>query len=323
MVSVSPGDKKEQLGHFSQSWETRCCARPRPPPGRLPACPVCDVPRRRCLLRAVRSLPRLCGHSHTRTPRSCPLWPAHRRVGNTAPTEKEGDRKPRGVRFCQVCLQAPTPSPEPRDHALPQTYGVSHPRARGKAHPKLGALRIRPGGRLAPWLRLGLPSGLSLRLQAAAAAARPKYAGKREGTVSGGGPAPSSIATLPSRSGPHLTVLGLKFPHVAAGPGPPAALSGARPRFRARGGWIVRGERLVKPGSRTGQSDEAWPGSGRTNSESARPRRGFNSSSRSAPRGRGPERTGRLCFGTLLGGWEPKRLHSTVLHITKETHRGY
>lgn len=188
MVSVSPGDKKEQLGHFSQSWETRGCARPRPPPGRLPACPVRDVPRRRCLLRAVRSLPRLCGHSHTRTPRSCPLWPAHRRVGNTAPTEKEGDRKPRGVRFCQVRLEAPTLSPEPRNHALPQTYGVSHPRARGKARPKLRALRIRPGGRLAPWLRRGLPSGLSLRLQAAAAAARPKDAGKREGTVSGGGP---------------------------------------------------------------------------------------------------------------------------------------
>lgn len=222
-----------------------------------------DVPRRRCLQRAVRSLPRLCGHSHTRTPRNCPLQSAHRRVGNTAPTKKEGDRKPRGVSFCQVRLEAPTPSPEPRDHALPQTYGVFHPRARGKARPKLGALRIRPGGRLAPWLRRGLPSGLSLRLQAAAAAARPKDAGTREGTVSGGDPLILLPRHPPLPLWPALTVLGLKFPHIAAGPGPPAALSGARPRFRARDGWIVRGERLVKPGSRTGQSDEAWPGSGR------------------------------------------------------------
>lgn len=230
-------------------------------------------------------------------------------MGNTAPTEKEGDRKPRGVRFCQVRLEASTPSPEPQDHALPETYGVSHPRARGKARPKLGALLIRPGGSLAPWLRRGLPSGLSLRLQAAAAAARPKDAGKREGTVSGGGPLILLPLQPPSRSGPHLTVLGLKFPHVAAGPGPPAALSGARPRFRARDERIVRGARLVKPGSRTRlgrAAGDSGSGSGRTHSESARPRQGFYSSSSSAPRGRGPERTGPLCVGTLLGGWEPK-----------------
>lgn len=109
--------------------------RPRPLPSRLPACPVRDVPHHR--LPAGRSLPCLCGRSHTQTPRSCPLRPAHRRVGNTAPTEKEEDREPRGVRFCQVRLEAPTRSPEPRGHALRKTHGVSHPRARGKARPTL------------------------------------------------------------------------------------------------------------------------------------------------------------------------------------------
>lgn len=240
--------------------------RPRPLPSRLPACPARDVPRHR--LPAGRSLPRLCGRSHTQTPRSCPLRPAHRRVGNTAPTEKEEDREPRGVRFCQVRLEAPTRSPEPRGHALRKTHGVSHPRARGKARPTLRSSAHPARGPPRPWPRWDSPSGLSLRLQAAAALARPEDAGKRKGTVSGGAHHPPTPVPLPRfpppTPGPHLTVLGLKFPHVAAGPGPPAALSGARPRFRARGGWIARRERLVKPGSRTGpSSDEAWPGSGR------------------------------------------------------------
>lgn len=39
--------------------------------------------------------------------------------------------------------------------------------------PRSGALRIRPGVRLTPWPRWDSPSGLSLRLQAAAALARP------------------------------------------------------------------------------------------------------------------------------------------------------
>lgn len=43
----------------------------------------------------------------------------------------------------------PGQSPEPQSHAHPETLGVSHPRALGKARPKLGALRIRPRGRLA------------------------------------------------------------------------------------------------------------------------------------------------------------------------------
>lgn len=172
-------------------------ARPRPPSRRLPACPGRDVPHR--CLRAGRSLPLLCDRSRTPTPRSCPLRPARRRAGNAAPTEKKGDCEPRGVRFCPACLAAPTRSREPRGHALAETQGVSYPRARGKARPKLRALRIRPQGRLAPWPCPGSPSGLSLLLQAAAAAARSEDTGKWEGTVSGGAhPLPLSRPTAGS-----------------------------------------------------------------------------------------------------------------------------
>lgn len=123
-------------------------ARPSPPSRNLPACPVSDVPHR--CPRAGPFLPLPCDRSRTQAPRSCPLRPARRRAGNKAPTEKEGDRELRGVRFCPACLAAPTRYPEPRGHALPETQGVSQSRARGKARPKLGALRIRPRGRLAP-----------------------------------------------------------------------------------------------------------------------------------------------------------------------------
>lgn len=219
-------------------------ARPRPPFRHLPACPVRDVPHR--CQHAGRSLPLLCDHSRTQTPRSCPLRPARRRAGNKAPTEKEEDRELRGVRFCPACFTAPTQYPEPRSHALPEIQGVSHPRARGKARPKLGALRIRPRGRLAPWPRPGSPSGLSLLLQAAAAAARSEDTRKREGTVSGGAHPPPSLPP----AGPLLTVLGLKFPHVAVGPGPTlwpgsqvhvrgSSQGRVNPALRAtRGAWI-------------------------------------------------------------------------------------
>lgn len=176
-------------------------ARPRPPSRRLPACPARDVPHR--CPRAGRSLLLLCDYSRTQTPRSCPLRPARRRAGNTAPTEKEGDRESRGVRFCPACLTAPTRYPEPRGHALPETQGVSHPRARGKARPRLGALRIRPRGRPAPWPRPGSPSGLSLLLQAAAAAVRSEDTGKRERAVSCGAHPPPSLPPL-GRSSPCL-----------------------------------------------------------------------------------------------------------------------
>jgi hypothetical protein len=70
-------------------------------------------------------------------------------------------------------------------------------------------------------------------LLAAAAAARPEDAGEREGTVSGG------TRPRPARpAGPHLTVLGLKFPHAAAGAGVPRPPAGRALRCRSevRGG---------------------------------------------------------------------------------------
>lgn len=265
MPSASPSDKEAQLGAYSPVLRgSRLCDPAHYPVAYLlvpcamfhaTACPPVRLFRAFAAARIRRhheAVP--CGPPtdawETRHPR--------RRKKTVSPagyaSAKSASRRPPGP-------QSPGATRSGRPMECP-TRGREARRA-----PRSGALRIRPGVRLTPWPRWDSPSGLSLRLQAAAALARPEDAGKRKGTVSGGAHHPPTPVPLPRfpppTPGPHLTVLGLKFPHVAAGPGPPAALSGARPRFRARGGWIARRVRLVKPGSRTGPSDEAWPGSGR------------------------------------------------------------
>lgn len=215
-------------------------------------------------------------------------------AGNTAPTEKEGNREPRGVRVCPASLAAPTRSvpraPESRasgDSRRVPSEGARQgaPQARSSAHPAPGPPRVLT----APGLTFGALSPLAGCCGCGAAG------GHREEKRDSEWWRPPAPPRLRPRPAPHRAWTEISPCRHRPWTHPLAELSGARPRFeagahgpRAKSDWWNldpgRGSRAtLGPATR-----DSGAGSGRAPSERARPRRGFNSGSRSAPRGRGP-----------------------------------